>query len=107
MDLLAELRNIIPNEDRIRVDGEEVERHGRAFSYQAPRSPDAVVFPKGKAEVVETLRFANVRGVPWCPTARHQLSRSASALLHGGCTRAVEFSACQMRSHVLPANTAF
>ena len=50
MDQLAELRNIVPDEDRIYVDGEELERHGRVFSYHAPHSPDAVVFPKKRDE---------------------------------------------------------
>lgn len=67
MDLLAELREIVPDENRVYVDGEEVERHGRVLTYHESRSPDAVVFPKDKAEVVEVLRFANERGVPVVP----------------------------------------
>jgi D-lactate dehydrogenase (cytochrome) len=67
MDLLTGLRNIIPNEDRIYVDGEVLERHGRAFSYHAPRCPDAVVLPKSKAGVVKILRFSNGRSVPVVP----------------------------------------
>jgi D-lactate dehydrogenase (cytochrome) len=67
MDLFAELRNIIVDEDRICADGEEVELHGRVFTYHSPRPPDVVVFPKNKTEVVEILRFANGRGVPVVP----------------------------------------
>jgi D-lactate dehydrogenase (cytochrome) len=84
MDLLAELRNVVPDEDRIRVDGEEVERHGRAFSYHAPRSPDAVVFPKNRAEVVEILRFANERGVPVVPYGQGSSLEGNAIPLYGG-----------------------
>jgi len=84
MDLLAELRNIVPDEDRIHVDGEEIERHGRAFSYHAPRSPDAVVFPKDKAEVVEILRFANGYGVPVVPYGEGSSLEGNAIPLRGG-----------------------
>jgi FAD/FMN-containing dehydrogenase len=63
-DLLAELRNTVPDEDRVSVDGEELERRGQVFSYHASRSPDAVLFPKNRDEVVEILRFANGSGIP-------------------------------------------
>ena len=84
MDLLTGLRNIVPNEDRIYVDGEELERHGRVFSYHAPRSPDAVVFPKNKAEVVEILRFANGRGVPVVPYGEGSSLEGNAIPLRGG-----------------------
>ena len=68
MDLLSELRSIVPDEGRIRTDAEEIERHGGAFfTYLAPRAPDAVVYPKSREEVVEILRFADGRGVPVVP----------------------------------------
>ncbi len=68
MDLLSELRSIVPDEGRIRTDDEEVTRHGRAFfTYLAPHAPDAVVFPTSREEVVEILRFADGRGVPVVP----------------------------------------
>ncbi len=68
MDLLSELRDILPDENRIRVDGEEVERHGGAiFTYHDAHPPDAVVFPKNRDEVVDILCFANERGVPVVP----------------------------------------
>jgi D-lactate dehydrogenase (cytochrome) len=84
MDLLAELKSIIPDEGRIYVDGEEVERHGRVFSYHAPRSPDAVVFPESKAEVVEVLRFANERGVPVVPYGEGSSLEGNTIPLRGG-----------------------
>ena len=50
MDLLAGLKSIVP-EDRLRTDGEELERHSRTFfTYHAPHLPDAVVFPKSRDE---------------------------------------------------------
>ena len=69
-DLLAELRNTVPDEDRVSVDGEELERRGQVFSYHASRSPDAVLFPKNRDEVVEILRFANESGIPVVPMAK-------------------------------------
>src|SRR5918997_3300925 len=84
MDLLAELRNIVPAEDRVYVEGEEVERHGRVFSYHAPHSPDAVVFPKSRDEVVELLRFANGRGIPVVPYGEGSSLEGNTIPLHGG-----------------------
>lgn len=67
MNLLSELRDILP-ENRVAADGEEVERHGTAiFTYHAPRPPDAVVYPQSREEVAEVLRFANERGIPVVP----------------------------------------
>ena len=84
MDLLAELRNIVLDEDRVYVEGEEVERHGRVFSYHAPHSPDAVVFPKNRGEVVELLRFANGHGVPVVPYGEGSSLEGNTIPLHGG-----------------------
>src|SRR5919202_2989921 len=68
MDLISELRNILPDEDRIRADGEEVERHGGGiFTYHDAQPPDAVVFPKTSDEIIDILRFANEHGVPVVP----------------------------------------
>jgi len=66
-DLLAELRNIVPDEDRVSVDAEELERCGQVFSYHASRSPDAALFPQNRDEVVEILRFANGSCIPVVP----------------------------------------
>ena len=84
MDLLAELRNIVPDEDRVSVDGEELDRHGRVFSYHAPRSPDVVVFPKNRAEVVEILRFADRYSVPVVPYGEGSSLEGNTIPLHGG-----------------------
>ncbi len=84
MDLLEELRSMITDEARVSVDGEELERHGRIFSYHAPRTPDAVVFPKGEAEVVEILRFANRNGVPVVPYGEGSSPEGNALPLRGG-----------------------
>ena len=52
MDLLSDLRNILPEEESVRADGGEVERHGDGmFTYHDPRPPDAVVYPRNRDEV--------------------------------------------------------
>jgi D-lactate dehydrogenase (cytochrome) len=84
MDLLTELRNIVPDEDRVSIDEEELERHGRVFSYHAPHSPDAVVFPKNRDEVVEILRFANGSGVPVVPYGEGSSLEGNTIPLRGG-----------------------
>jgi D-lactate dehydrogenase (cytochrome) len=68
MDLVAELRRILPGEDGVRADGGEVERHaGGVFTYHDPRPPDAVVYPRSRDEVAALLRFCNEHGVPVVP----------------------------------------
>ena len=68
MDLLSELRSILPDENRVLAGREEVERHGGSiFTYHDSRPPDAVVYPKSRDEVAEILRFCNRRGVPVVP----------------------------------------
>jgi D-lactate dehydrogenase (cytochrome) len=68
VDLISRLREILPDEERVRADGGEVERHGSSiFTYHDPRPPDAVVYPKSRDEVVEILRFASDHGVPVVP----------------------------------------
>ena len=84
MDLLAELKRVLP-EDRVATDGDEVERHGTAiFTYHASRSPDAVVFPQSRDEVVEILRFANERGVPIVPFGEGSSLEAHTIPVQGG-----------------------
>ncbi|MDQ3892123.1 MAG: FAD-binding protein [Actinomycetota bacterium] len=84
MDLLTELRNIVPDEDRVSIDEEELDRHGRVFSYHAPHAPDAVVFPKCRDEVVEILHFANGSGVPVVPYGEGSSLEGNTIPLRGG-----------------------
>jgi D-lactate dehydrogenase (cytochrome) len=68
MDLVSELRNILPDERSVLTSGGEVERHaGAMFTYHDPHPPDAVVYPKTRDEVAEVLRFCNEHGVPVIP----------------------------------------
>src|ERR671917_85958 len=68
MDLVAELRKILPGEDGVSADRGEVERHGSSvFTYHDPRPPDAVVYPRSRDEVAALLRFCNEHGVPVVP----------------------------------------
>ena len=68
MDLHSELRSIVSEENRVRTDREEVERHGGGiFTYHGAHPPDAVVFAKTRDEVVDILRFADEHGVPVVP----------------------------------------
>jgi len=84
VDLLAELKRVLP-EDRVATDGDEVERHGTAiFTYHASRSPDAVVFPQSRDEVVEILRFANERGVPIVPFGEGSSLEAHTIPVQGG-----------------------
>jgi hypothetical protein len=49
MDLVSELRNVLPDEGSVRADRGDVERHGGGiFTYHDPRPPDAVVYPKNR-----------------------------------------------------------
>jgi D-lactate dehydrogenase (cytochrome) len=70
VDLHSGLSSILP-EDQVLTSGEELERHGRAFftffTSHSPHSPDAVVFPKSRNEVVQVLRFANEHGIHVIP----------------------------------------
>jgi D-lactate dehydrogenase (cytochrome) len=84
MDLLSELRSIV-SEDQVRTDTEEIERHGRAFfTYLAPHSPDVVVFPRSREEVVELVRFADGRGVPVVPYGEGSSLEGHTIPIRGG-----------------------
>jgi D-lactate dehydrogenase (cytochrome) len=85
MDLLSELRSIVSEEDRVRTDTEEIERHGRAFfTYLAPHTPDAVVYPKSREEVAEIVRFADGRGVPVVPYGEGSSLEGHAIPIRGG-----------------------
>ena len=83
-DLLAELRNIAPDEDRVSVEGEELECHGQVFSYHASRSPAAVLFQKNRDEVVEILRLANGSCITVVPYGEGSSLEGNTIPLRGG-----------------------
>jgi D-lactate dehydrogenase (cytochrome) len=85
MDLLSDLRRLVSEEDRVRTDTEELERHGRAFfTYLAPHIPDAVIYPKSREEVVEIVRFADGRGVPVVPYGEGSSLEGHTIPIRGG-----------------------
>jgi len=84
MDIISELANVVPRE-RLHTGGEEVERHGGGFfTYHAPHSPDVVVFPETKEEVVEVLRYAAERGVPVVPFGQGSSLEGHTIPVRGG-----------------------
>ena len=85
MDLVAELRRILPSEESVRADGGEVERHaGGIFTYHDSRPPDAVVYPRSRDEVAALLRFCNEHGVPSFPSGRGAAWRGRRSRLAAG-----------------------
>jgi D-lactate dehydrogenase (cytochrome) len=64
MDVVAALRELVSNPERVTDDETVTEGHGSDISPHAPRPPDAVVFPDSSAEVAEILRWANAERVP-------------------------------------------
>ena len=84
MDLLEDLRSILP-ENRIVAEGEEIDRHGGGiFTYHASRAPDAVVYPRSRDEVVEVLRFANEHRVPVVPFGEGSSLEAHTIPISGG-----------------------
>src|SRR5918911_101024 len=84
MDLLAELGTILP-EDRVVSSEDELELHGGGvFTYHAPVQPDAVVYPQGRDEVVEVLRFANEHRIPIVPFGQGSSLEAHTLPVDGG-----------------------
>ncbi len=84
MDLLPELREVLP-EGRITTGEDELNRHGGGiFTYHAPHLPDAVVFPRSREEVLEVLRFADARGVPVVPFGQGSSLEGHTIPVRGG-----------------------
>ena len=84
MDLLAGLGSILPA-DRVVSEGDDLQRHGGGiFTYHAPVPPDAVVYPEGRDEVVEVLRFANENRVPVVPFGQGSSLEAHTLPIHGG-----------------------
>ena len=84
MDPLAELAAALP-EGRVVSGGEDLERHaGGVFTYHAPVRPDAVVYPQGRDEVVEILRFANEHRVPVVPFGQGSSLEAHTLPVRGG-----------------------
>src|SRR5215204_6512214 len=84
MDPLAELATVLP-EGRIVAGGDDLDRHaGGVFTHHAPVSPDAVVYPQSREEVIEILRFANEHRVPIVPFGQGSSLEAHTLPIHGG-----------------------
>ena len=84
MDLLAELGGVLP-EDRVVFAGDDLEHHaGGVFTYHTQVQPDAVVYPQGRDEVVEILRFANENRIPIVPFGQGSSLEAHTLPVHGG-----------------------
>jgi D-lactate dehydrogenase (cytochrome) len=64
MDVVAALRELVSDPERVTDDETVTYGHGSDISPHAPRPPDAVVFPDSSTEVAEILRWANAERVP-------------------------------------------
>ncbi len=67
MDVVAALRGFVSEPERVTEDEAVAGRHGHDISYHAPRAPDAVVFPRSRAEIQRILRWANEERVAVVP----------------------------------------
>ena len=84
MDPLADLATVLP-EGRVVSGGEDLDRHaGGVFTYHAPVSPDAVVYPQSRDEVIGILRFANERRVPIVPFGQGSSLEAHTLPVNGG-----------------------
>jgi D-lactate dehydrogenase (cytochrome) len=66
-DLVAALRELVAEPDRVSGDREVLAEHGRDISHHPTRLPDVVVYPAARVEVERVLAFANERRVPVVP----------------------------------------
>jgi D-lactate dehydrogenase (cytochrome) len=84
MDPLAELATVLP-EGRVVSGGDDLERHaGGVFTYHDPVSPDAVVYPQSRDEVIGILRFASEHRVPIVPFGQGSSLEAHTLPVHGG-----------------------
>jgi D-lactate dehydrogenase (cytochrome) len=67
MDVVAALRGLVAEPDRVTDDEAVIREHGQDISHHPGRAPDAVVFPDSRAEVETILRWANEERVPVTP----------------------------------------
>ncbi|MGZ4031793.1 MAG: FAD-binding oxidoreductase [Tumebacillaceae bacterium] len=83
--LLSDLRNIIPDPERVTTNETVREQHSRDItSYHAAVLPDVVVFPQNTAEVAAIVRYANENGVPITPFGVGSSLEGHVTPMHGG-----------------------
>lgn len=67
VDLIEELRKIIPDHKRVTNNQTILEQHSQDVTYHQPHLPDVVVFPKNKEEVSQVVTFAYKNNKPIVP----------------------------------------
>ena len=67
MGVVAALRSLVSEPERVTDDEAVARSHGRDISHHPERAPDAVVFPDSRAEVATILRWANEARLPVTP----------------------------------------
>jgi FAD/FMN-containing dehydrogenase len=77
MDVVAALRELVSDPERVSDDARVAAEHESDISPHAPRPPDAVVFPDSSAEIAAILGWANAEGVPVVRPERFSGSRRA------------------------------
>lgn len=69
MNLVEELRKIIPDPRRVANNPGVLDQHARDLTYHTPVSPDVVVYPIDTGEVSDILKFASAHRIPVTPYA--------------------------------------
>jgi D-lactate dehydrogenase (cytochrome) len=82
--VVAALRGLVSEPERVTDDDAVTRSHGRDISHHAERTPDAVVFPASRSEVEAILRWANEEGVPVVPYGSGTSVEGHVIPVHGG-----------------------
>jgi D-lactate dehydrogenase (cytochrome) len=86
MDVVAALRSLVSEPERVTDDEAVTRSHGHDISHHSARPPDAVVFPDSRAEVETILRWANEQHVPVTPYGSGTSVEGHVIPVHGGIT---------------------
>ena len=84
MGVVAALRGLVSEPERVTDDETVTRSHGRDISHHAERAPDAVVFPDSPVEVAAILRWANEARVPVTPYGSGTSVEGHVIPVHGG-----------------------
>jgi D-lactate dehydrogenase (cytochrome) len=84
MNLVAALRGLVSDPERVTDDEAVARSHGHDISHHTPRPPDAVAFPDSVAEVESILRWAHEERVPVTPYGSGTSVEGHVIPVHGG-----------------------
>jgi D-lactate dehydrogenase (cytochrome) len=84
MDVVAALRSIVSEPERVTADEAVTGAHGHDISLHPARAPEAVVFPASRSEVEAILRWANDERVPVTPYGSGTSVDGHVIPIHGG-----------------------